>query len=221
MAPKHYYKFRDVFSKASATSLPIMTMLFIYFLELGHRYSFSATKRKMIGDYINDSCYAAGIISPSTPPVWASCFIVEKKTFCPSVDFVPLQGATFTKLDTYHHSAYMKVTSGKCLLIHPLVIMNMEWYPLVRPTSSKHWLMTGQRPWRNMSTVFRLVFHNSWKTHSLSKAECVLCQLHTSYLCSSLVTSLETVSRWNLTKFLLFLHSLYLSPENLKPFWGL
>ena len=83
--PAEYLDFREVFSKAKATSLPPHRP---YDCAIdfqpgsapprGRLYSISASEREAMDTYINDSL-AAGIIQPSSSPAGAGFFFVAKK----------------------------------------------------------------------------------------------------------------------------------------------
>lgn len=83
--PPEYHDFREVFSKAKATSLPphrpydcAIDLLPGTFPPKGRLYSLSAPERKAMETYINDSL-SAGLIRPSSSPAGAGFFFVEKK----------------------------------------------------------------------------------------------------------------------------------------------
>ncbi len=93
--PPEYHDFREVFSKAKATSLPphrpydcAIDLLPGTSPPRGRLYSLSAPERKAMEDYINDSL-AAGIIRPSSSPAGAGFFFVQKKdkSLRPCIDY--------------------------------------------------------------------------------------------------------------------------------------
>jgi len=140
--PAEYLDFKEVFSKAKATSLPPHRP-YDCAIELhpgavppkGRLYSLSAPERRSMETYVNDSL-AAGIIRPSTSPAGAGFFFVAKKdkTLRPCIDyrglndvtvknryplplissaFELLQGATiFTKLDLRNAYHLVRIREG-------------------------------------------------------------------------------------------------------------
>ncbi|TKS65266.1 Retrotransposon-like protein 1 [Collichthys lucidus] len=139
--PPEYHDFREVFSKAKATSLPphrpydcAIDLLPGTSPPRGRLYSLSAPERKAMEDYSNDSL-AAGIIRPSSSPAGAGFFFVDKKdkSLRPCIDyrglnditmknryplplissaFEVLEGATiFTKLDL-RNAYHLRIREG-------------------------------------------------------------------------------------------------------------
>ena len=100
--PPEYHDFREVFSKAKATSLPPHRP-YDCAIDLqpgtspprGRLFSLSAPERKAMEAYINDSL-AAGIIRPSSSPAGAGFFFIEKKdkTLRPCIDYRGLNDIT-------------------------------------------------------------------------------------------------------------------------------
>ena len=140
--PVEYHDFKDVFSKAKATSLPphrpydcAIDLLPGSSPPRGRLYSLSAPEREAMDTYINDSL-AAGIIRPSSSPAGAGFFFVEKKdgSLRPCIDyrglnnittknryplplissaFELLEGATiFTKLDLRNAYHLVRIREG-------------------------------------------------------------------------------------------------------------
>uniref|UniRef100_A0A674PJ94 Uncharacterized protein n=1 Tax=Takifugu rubripes TaxID=31033 RepID=A0A674PJ94_TAKRU len=140
--PSEYHDFREVFSKAKATSLPPHRP-YDCAIDLqpgttppkGRLYSLSAPEREAMEVYINDAL-AAGIIRPSSSPAGAWFFFVEKKdrSLRPCIDyrglneitvknryplpliasaFELLQGAmVFTKLDLRNAYHLVRIREG-------------------------------------------------------------------------------------------------------------
>ena len=142
MVPPDYHDFREVFSKARATSLPphrpydcAIDLLPGTIPPKGRLYSLSAPEREAMESYIKDSL-AAGTIRPSSSPAGAGFFFVDKKdgTLRPCIDyrglnlitvknryplpliasaFELLQGATiFTKLDLRNAYHLVRIREG-------------------------------------------------------------------------------------------------------------
>ena len=140
--PAEYLDFREVFSKAKATSLPphrpydcAINLQPGATPPRGRLYSLSVPERGAMETYINDGL-AAGIIRPSSSPAGAGFFFVEKKdkTLRPCIDyrglnditiknryplplissaFELLEGATiFTKLDLRNAYHLVRIREG-------------------------------------------------------------------------------------------------------------
>lgn len=140
--PKIYHDLGEVFSKAKALSLPphrpydcAIDILPGAPLPSSRLFNLSRPERETMEQYINDSL-AAGIIRPSSSPLGAGFFFVDKKdkTLRPCVDyrglnditvknkyplpllssaFEPLQGATiFTKLDLRNAYHLVRIRQG-------------------------------------------------------------------------------------------------------------
>ena len=100
--PAEYHDFREVFSKAKATSLPphrpydcSIDLMPGTSPPKGRLYSLSGPERGSMESYINDSL-AAGIIRPSSSPAGAGFFFVGKKdkTLRPCIDYRGLNDVT-------------------------------------------------------------------------------------------------------------------------------
>ena len=100
--PAEYLDFREVFSKAKATSLPphrpydcAINLQPGATPPRGRLYSLSVPERGVMETYINDGL-AAGIIRPSSSPAGAGFFFVEKKdkTLRPCIDYRGLNDIT-------------------------------------------------------------------------------------------------------------------------------
>ncbi|KAL4007301.1 hypothetical protein ACER0C_001153 [Sarotherodon galilaeus] len=119
--PPVYHDLAAVFSKDQASSLPphrpydcAIDLLPGAPLPSGRLYSLTQPKRETMERYINDSL-AAGIIRPSSSPVGAGFFFVDKKdkTLRSCIDFRGLnQDHMFSKLDLRNAYHLVRIREG-------------------------------------------------------------------------------------------------------------